>query len=321
MKRASLAAGFLLAVALPVAPPASAEPAHNWLMRMNEAARRLNFDGTFVYVHEGQVETLRIVHRNDNGRERERLVSLNGPPREILRNDRMVLCYLPGEKSILLKHRKADSKNFPAILPERISELDENYTLALGETARIGGRNARQVQISPRDTLRYGYHLWADTETGLLLRADLRSPAGETVEQFMFTQLTLGAVSPAALEPENAGPEVTWDRLVPTEERATPDATPPRWTVTDPPRGFRLASHRTAKGGAAEHLVYSDGFATVSVFIDKAAPTPAAAMEGTGRMGAVHVFGRRLGDNQITVVGEVPETTVSLIGGAVSPRR
>jgi sigma-E factor negative regulatory protein RseB len=322
MSRFARAAAVAFAVAGCAAPVAHADRAHDWLLRINDAARRLSYDGTFVYLHNGQLEALRIVHSNDGGRERVRLVSLNGAPREMVRDDSTVRCYFSDANSVVVEHRKADAKSFPAILPERLAALDDNYAIELGRAARIAGRNAQQLRIAPRDALRYGYYLWADTETGLLLKTDLLDADGTVVEQFMFTHLVLGDVAAAALEPESTGRETTWRR----EEGGITDTTAvPAWTVTDPPRGFRLTSHmtRTARSRSVpvEHLVYSDGLATVSVFVEKSEGGNAPSVRGTSKMGAVHAFGRRAGDYQVTVVGEVPQATVALIGNSVAARR
>jgi sigma-E factor negative regulatory protein RseB len=315
---------ILLAAAVLLAPPAFAgDRAHDWLIRISNAARGLNYDGVFVYQHDHQLEALRVVHRNEDGRSRERLVSLNGAPREILRDDRTVHCYLPDENSVVVEHRRADTKSFPTLLPERLAVLDENYVIELGRTARVAGRRAQQVIIRPRDTLRYGYHLWADVDTGLLLKADLLDTKGETIEQFMFTQIAIGNVPETALKPENTGTDLRWHRV--SDDTETGSGTVSAWTVANPPKGFRLtmqmARKEPVRNVPVEHLVLSDGLATVSVFIEKAGSSSAMAMQGASHMGAVNAFGRRLGEHQVTVVGEVPQATVALIGNALAARR
>jgi sigma-E factor negative regulatory protein RseB len=317
--RRTVAAAFLAALSLPVG---AEDGAHAWLMNINQAARTLNYEGVFVYEHNKQIEVMRIVHRLDQGRRQERLISLNGAPREIIRNDREVICYLPDEKSVLVEHRRIDTKTFPALLPEQLQELDQNYQIELGKTGRVTGRVAQLVSIKPRDRLRYGYQLWADQESGLLLKADLLDTGGQPIEQFMFTHLKVGAAIPdEAFEPEPGGQGLVW-------HRADPAANPPpagtsRWQLTELPKGYRLTSHIArqlpTRRVPIEHLVYSDGLATVSVFVEKS-DKPAGAAHGVSRMGAVHAYSRRVDGHQVTVVGEVPAETVTLFGKAVAAR-
>jgi sigma-E factor negative regulatory protein RseB len=311
-----------LAVAsLLLAPSAyAADTAHDWLMKMS-AARHLDYEGTFVYQHDTQLEAMRIIHKVVGGMPRERLVSLNGAPREIIRDAREVRCYLPDENSIVIEHRKAGGRGFPGVLPERVSELDENYVIQLGRTGRVSGRGAQLVLIRPRDGYRYGYRLWADRETGLLLKADLLDDKGKLLEQFMFTHLRIGGdIPPAALEPEMSGQGMTWHR---ESDAATSPAAAP-WDVVRLPKGFRLSRHMTrttpVRRKPVEHLVFSDGLAAVSIFIEQETGDAKNVMHGSSRMGAVHAFGKRLDGHHVTVVGEVPAATVTLIGGSVTPR-
>ena len=82
--------------ALPVAVPsllvfvllsgqATAQQARDWLERMNRAVEELNYRGTFVHVLDGTPETLHIVHRHADGQSGERILSLDGARREIVR--------------------------------------------------------------------------------------------------------------------------------------------------------------------------------------------------------------------------------------------
>lgn len=309
-------------LALVPAAGSAAERAHDWLTRMHDAARRLSYDGTFVFQQGRQLELLRVVHQSEGGRVRERLVSLNGTPREIVRDDETVLCFLPDESSVVVEHRKAGTRSFPALLPERAAELEQSYLFELGPRARVVGRMAQVVVVKPRDALRYGYRLWADTETGLLLKADLVDARGETLEQFMFTQLTIGNVPKSALEPQSEGKGLRWHRAPQSNASASSEA---RWSVSRLPKGFRLETHVTRMGpvskAAVEQLVYSDGLATVSVFIEKAASAAASGVEATSHMGAVHAYRRRVDGHQVTVVGEVPQATVKAMGSALVAQR
>ncbi|BAV33833.1 sigma factor RpoE negative regulatory protein RseB [Sulfuricaulis limicola] len=299
----------------------ASDAAHDWLMKINQAARMLDYEGVFVYQHETQLEAMRIVHKVENGTARERLVSLNGAPREIIRDQREVTCYWPDKNSVMVEYRKADNQSFPAILPERLQDLDNYYSIHLGNVERITGRPAQRVIVKPVDQYRYGYHLWADRETGLLLKADLLDTQGKILEQFMFTQINIGTKIPAsALKPGMTGKDMVWHR---EEEDRKTVSTMPQWTATQLPRGFRLSAHiarqTLMRKRPVEHLVYTDGLAAVSVFVEKRGEGTKPFMLGPSRMGAVNALGARVDDYQITTVGEVPAETIALIGGSVAP--
>lgn len=299
----------------------ASDAAHTWLMKINHAARNLEYEGVFVYQHDAQLETMRIFHKVENNISKERLVSLNGAPREIIRDENEVRCYWPDKNSVMVEYRKADSTGFPAILPERLQDLDEYYVLKLGHIERITGRPAQLVLIKPTDKYRYGYHLWADQQTGLLLKADLLDTGGTILEQFMFTHVNIGVKIPASsLTPGMSGDSMVWYR----EEGDTRTVSEkPGWLATRMPKGFKLSMHLTRRmpmrKQPVEHLVYTDGLAAVSVFIEKQEKGAKPFKEGPSRMGAVHAMGARVDDYQITTVGEVPAETVALIGESVAP--
>ena len=297
------------------------DTARDWLTRINHAARMLDYEGVFVYQHEARLEAMRIIHKVENGAARERLVSLNGAAREIIRDQREVTCYWPDKNAVMVEYRRAHNQTFPAILPEHPQELGDYYAFDLGGVERIAGRPARLVIVKPVDQLRYGYHLWADQETGLLLKADLLDTRGKVLEQFMFTQISIGAKIPAAaLEPGVSGQGMIWHR----EKDDRPAApTAQAWSAAKLPRGFRLSAHvarqTPMRKRPVEHLVYTDGLATVSVFVEKRAKDGKPATPGPARMGAVNVLTSHVNGHQVTTVGEVPEETIALIGGSVAP--
>jgi sigma-E factor negative regulatory protein RseB len=301
----------------------AADAAHEWLAKINGAARHLEYEGIFIYQHDSQLETMHIFHKVENGSTKERLVSLNGAPREIIRDSKEVRCYWPDMKSVVVEYRKADNKSFPSLLPEHLGDLDEYYNLQTGGIDRIANRQAQLVLVKPMDNYRYGYHLWADKQTGLLLKADLVDTQGNVLEQFMFTQVNIGTKIPdAALAPSVPDEGMVWYREGGDNDPKIANALP-EWGATRLPRGFRLSMHVTRRvalrNRPVEHLVYTDGLATVSVFVEKQDKNAKPFMLGPSRMGAVHALGVRVDDYQITTVGEAPAETIALIGGSVAP--
>jgi sigma-E factor negative regulatory protein RseB len=301
----------------------AADPAQEWLMKINHAARNLDYDGVFVYQHDTQLEAMRIIHKAVNNSSKERLVSLNGAPREVIRDDREVRCYWPDKNSVMVEFRKAGSSGFPAILPERLQDLEKYYVIKLGKEQRIIDRMAQLVIVKPMDNFRYGYHLWADKESGLLLKADLLNINGKMLEQFMFTQVNIGGAIPdAALTSAVSTKSMVWYR---EEGDSRKSPAKPGWTITSLPKGFMLSAHMLRqmpmRKQPVEHLVYTDGLAAVSIFVEKQEKGIKPVKPGTSSMGAVHAYGTNIGEYQITAVGAVPASTVSLIGGSVVPAK
>jgi hypothetical protein len=117
-----------------------------------------------------------------------------------------VRCYLPESQTVKVERASAGTqREFPAILPDRLADLPQHYVATRGQSARIAGFDCVSVQLTPRDDLRHGYVLWADANTGMLLRARTINEKGETLEQFTFTQLQIGPVARDKVKPRHAG--------------------------------------------------------------------------------------------------------------------
>jgi len=291
------------------------------LQKIADAARELNYAGTFVYQHGDQVETSRIVHFVDADNEYEKLETLDGPRREVIRNNDEVLCYYPDAK-IVRSDKRVARRTFPALLPEQLSSLTESYEIRKGEPERIGGFDSQSLVLEPRDGMRYGHKFWADTNSGLLLKARMLNERHNVIEQFSFTQVVIGAgVTREMVQPSfnTRFPEWRFERFA----NNTISEEESGWTVRNFPTGFRkmLEMRRTRQGNAVlvTHLVYSDGLAAVSVFIEPAA-TRNKVIEGLSQQGAINIFTRTVNDQVVTVLGEVPATTIMQIANSVSPR-
>lgn len=301
------------AVTPPAAPDADTQA---WLNRMSQALRATDYAGTFVYLHDGQLDTMHLVHRAGPDGERERLVTLSGTPREVVRTDDQVQCVLPSDKTVLVEKRAPTSAPFPARLPEEVGTLKAHYEFLDLGAGRIAGRQCKIVGIKPRDELRYGYRLWLDQATGLPLKSQLLNEQGEVVEQIMFTSLDFpDRIPDAALALQTDTSGFMWRKRQALAPRREPSAQIPAWQIKTLPAGFSLHSERVRRleEGTGRHLVFSDGLAAVSVFIEPHS-TDKAALAGLSRIGAVSAFGRSQDGYQITVVGEVPPATARLIG-------
>ena len=291
------------------------------LQKIADAARELNYSGTFVYQHGDQVETSRIVHFVDGGNEYEKLETLDGPRREVIRNNDEVLCYYPDAK-IVRSDKRVARRTFPALLPEQLSSLTEYYEIRKAEPERIGGFETQALVLEPKDGMRYGHKFWADSASGLLLKARMLSERHNVVEQFSFTQVIIGAgVTREMVQPSFTlrFPEWRLDRFA----NNTISEVESGWTVKNFPAGFRkiLEMRRSKQGNSVlvTHMIYSDGLAAVSIFIEPAA-TRNKINEGLSQQGAINIYTRTINDQVVTVLGEAPATTIMQIANSVSPR-
>jgi len=271
------------------------------------------------------MEAMRVVHKSENGMVREHIISLNGAAREIIRDAEKVWCYVPEKKIGVHEYRQVSKNSFPHILSERLTKLSSNYQFKLGNTERIAGRPAQNIMVLPKDDLRYGYDLSADSDTGLLLRSALLDADGKPIEQYMFTHVTVGGeISEKGLQPLTPKHELVWYGA--SAENAGPeqdDQPGGAWRIGTVPNGFMLTRNirrlSPMRRRMVEHHVYSDGLAAVSIFIEKMSSSKYKPISGLNKMGATHAFGKMVDGYQITVVGEVPAKTVGLIGQSVVP--
>ncbi len=294
-----------------------------WLKKMAAASRQLNYSGTIVYQHRNQVETSRVVHFvNAAGGEFEKLETLDGPPREVIRSNDQVVCYLPVAKTVLIEERNRSSRNFPALVPEAIGGISESYDIRKGEVDRTAGYDCQWISLVPRDNLRYGRRFCAELASGLPLRAQTIGDKSEPVESFAFTQLTIGGtfsrerVKSKWAEKSRAQ---NWriDRSGFSPTAATPADT--GWVLTNSLPGFRkMMEAKRSIGGrnrAVSQIVFSDGLAAVSVFIE---PMPATLpVQSMSHQGAVNIYTRPHGNHVVTVLGEAPQATIIRIGDSL----
>lgn len=311
--------GLLLLAALLVgnATASAVEDARDWLRQMSEASQGLNYRGTFVYLHNGRLEAIQILHRAAEGNEQERMIALTGEAREVIRDNERVTCILPKSKSVMVD-KSIPRKPFPAALPHDLDALTDTYEFLVAGEDRVSGLPTRIVVINPRDAYRYGYRLWLDKASSLLLKSDLIDADGRPVEQMMFTDMQiLDSLPEDDLVPALQGKDYTViDHADNNSGVEGEDSVRSDWVVSGLPAGFMLTHHNRhsmhTAAGEVEHLVFSDGLATVSVYIEPYQPDKQAP-SGLSSMGAVHALAVRRGDYQMTVVGEVPRRTVERI--------
>lgn len=315
----SLAGSALVLLGL-VALDASAQDARFWLERMSRAVEELNYEGTFIHVIGRRAEMLHIVHRNDNGDVAERINAVDGVGPEIVRQRDRVQCILPERRVVLLEQTR-DANPLVATLPVYSAELEANYALLSFQKGQIASRPTQVVGIKPKDTFRFGYVLWLDQETALPLKSQVRDENGEVVEQILFTEFEILEEIPDSAVASTIDTEgFTWFRPPVRTLESTDDVTS---RATLMPQGFELsaATRRRISGSEypVEHLVYTDGLATVSVFIED--PNSQADVgEGYFRLGSTNAYSLTLAGRKVTAIGEVPRQTVELIATSVEDR-
>jgi sigma-E factor negative regulatory protein RseB len=325
----ALAAGFFASAQ---AAEESANEARAWLARMSEALANRNYDARFLHLVGSHAENMRIIHRVAEGAVTERLVSLDGSGREVVRTQSEVVCYLPDRRTVLVEKR-TDNKSLLGTVPVYSEGLQTYYDLATPGTTRILGRAAQYLTVQPRDNFRYGYRLWLDQETALPLKSQLCDRAGRVIEQIVFSELNVPAsIDAALLKSSISTVGFQWIRQELHAQRVPNRGSAPAtgWVVVNPPQGFRLTVTRVRNFGSAapvQHLVLSDGLASVSVFIEPnsdARPangsTSAAAQSSAGelsRVGSALAYSTETQEHRVTAVGEVPANTLRAIATSV----
>src|SRR5688572_13880946 len=293
-----------------------AEP-KEWLERMNKALTTRNYVGVFTHVRGTRAETLRIIHRVRGGDVSERLLSLDGSGREFVRQGDELTCYLPDKRTVLVERRAPDGPLLGA-LPAIDDGSALVYEIRGGERQRLLGRTTRVVALHPRDEFRYGYRLWIDEETSMPLKTQLCDKSGQVIEQILFSSIDLPERIPDSMfKPQVDASTYRWLRA---EQRVASTSTPALWQAMRLPPGFRMATRSNqAMPGSSEpvaHLVFTDGVASVSVFVEPRMRNAKPA-EGPARVGSSSAFSTVVDDHQVTAVGEVPPNTVKFIATQV----
>jgi sigma-E factor negative regulatory protein RseB len=310
---------LLLMVVGGVVPPAIADDTaevQQWLTRMSDALRSKNYDGTFIYQHDDVIDTMRIIHIVSDGAERERLISLNGSAREVIRTDDSVTFIMPDKKTVWID-RRSPQATFRLDFPMDLDTLSPFYKLTMGERSRVAGLMVQEVLIIPRDRYRRGYRLFLEIDTALPMSKEFMESNGELLERILFTRLDiLESIDPRWVEPKVKGESYTWK--IDSDETETGTDLRFSWRVKNVPVGFTVdARHRRMsadRSSIREQLVFSDGLSSFSVYVE---PLVSNTLEGHTSVGSISAFGSKDGQYQVTVVGEVPAHTVELVGTSV----
>ena len=290
-----------------------------WLDKMSTAVESLNYEGTFVFVHDDVVETMRIIHGSYQGGVKERLISLTGEAREVIRDEELLTCIWP-RSNVVVVEKSRTRYGIPTMIPEHIEGLSEHYDLLVTGKSRIAGHDCKVVAIRPKDNYRYGYRLCIAENTGMLLKSEMFDPKNRLIEQVVFTDIHFPSSIPEySFDPSISDKGYVWHK-VPSRKHVSSLHPDLAWHIGELPPGFKLSENVkrpiAASAQPVQHMIVTDGLATVSVFIAK----PDAVNQvfsGTMGRGALHAHALNLNSHQITVVGEVPESTVKMIGQSI----
>lgn len=281
------------------------------LDRMNYVVNVVDYEGTVIRTENGESEALRIVHKIIDGVIHEKLVSQEGSGLEIIRIGNEVHCIFPDKQTVLIEDWNNQSTLFSA-LPSSEIRYGADYDVLIVREDRVAGRQAIMLAIRPHDEFRYGHRIWLDEATSFPLKTEIVSIDGELIGQVMFADIRIGSnISKDALAPSMSLDNFSWFREPAGYDAVDVDT---NWGSSDLPSGFRATSSKTEQLPGADapvtHVVYSDGMATVSVFI---AEKNEAQFAEKSNVGASNTYSIQQGDFQITAVGQVPAATVRRI--------
>ena len=304
--------------------PAAIEAKHSelgisdWLLRMHAASRKRAYIGTFVVSSGANMSSARIWHVCDGDLQMERVESLSGAPRSTFRRNEQVITFLPESKTALSEKRESLGL-FPDLLKSADSSIELFYAARQTGSERVAGFDADVVVLQPKDGWRFGYRVWSEKKSGLVVKLQTLEVDGRVVEQAAFSELQLDApVSMAKLTQmmgNTEGYRVEKPELVKTTAIAE------GWTMKSTVAGFKpmscykrpVSAPDSANPESTMQWIFSDGLASVSLFVE-AFDRRRHVSEGSMTIGATNTMTRRLndktGDWWLTVVGEVPRNTL-----------
>ncbi|MFQ5983823.1 MAG: MucB/RseB C-terminal domain-containing protein [Woeseiaceae bacterium] len=318
INKSALSSFVTIGVLLCTKSALAADAPDEWLSRMTAALQKASYAGTVIRTRSGDAEALKVVHKIDDGVVNEKVVVQEGSNLEIIRSGDEVHCILPETKSVIVEDWDDQSTIFSTLPTSDISFSNE-YDLSLVRVDRVAGRKAMLLAVRPHDEFRFGHRLWLDRATAFPLQTELVAGDGTILEQVKFADINLeSSISAEALSPSVSLEDFTWRAA--RAKRVKLDIET-GWVCDDLPPGFRLVSTKSEQLAGAEvsvtHIRYSDGLASVSVFIAQGQKKNKARRSNVGGSNA---YSLQHADFQITAVGEVPAITVQRIARSMRQR-
>ena len=322
LARGTASATLIAVLSLSFCAQASEQDSWQVLQKAAAAARALSYKGIFVCQTGKQTKSVEITHMYDGQNEFARNVILDGSPREVLSQSGNVVIYNPRNEKIIIEKRRGQNM-FPAVLPMNLDSVKQSYSLRADGDERVAGRQAQVLVLVPKDGLRYSYRFWIDAEYGLLLKSVMFNNRNEIMESIGFNQLSLmETVSLDWFKPKidhNKNYVMENEQQVVADNGSTAD-----WEVRTLPSGYRKVDQVMrkvpGKEGPVTHVVFSDGLASVSLFIEhvaRSAKDKSVQKNVLSTTGNTSFYANVNSGHLVTVVGDVPEATVVQIANAV----
>lgn len=316
-------AGASVAGDRPVGPPERSVT--EWLVRLQKATEIPSYAGTFVVSSSsGAMSSARIWHVCEGDVQIERIDVLSGTPRTTLRRNQSVLTFWPESRTVRSEQREAVAV-FPNLLtPGKDFATAEFYGARQVGQGRVAGFDADIVLLSPRDALRFGYRIWSEQRTGLVVKTQTLDAQGRVLEQSAFSELQLDV--PAQAEKLKQMMASTDGYRIERSEHVKSTADAEGWQLRGAVPGFRpqhVYRRPTTDAATVVQWIFSDGLATVSLFLE---PFDAERhpREGTAELGATHTLTRQIAGADrpwwVTAVGEVPAQTLRLFADNLQRR-
>lgn len=306
--------GLLVALSISffISTPASALSVDSWLDKMARAMHQQNYQGTLVIRQNGKLQAVKVKQGVTEDGSWQTLESLTGENQTIFRQNGKVTTIFPAKKTLTVSSASVSKGPLHPWLPEDHHLLKKYYLMELGEQDRIANKSTQIIRMIPRDKQRYGYTFWLDQESGFLLKCNLLSSQGKVLEQQMYSNVEL-----LTKAPENQIDMAQLSHYKKLELSSDKDIVARKWRVNRIPRGFLLTrSVKTQQD--SYHMVFSDGMASVSVFIEPRKKKQQLAV-GRSSMGSVHAFSTYLHGKYVTAIGEVPASTVRMMAQSIHP--
>ncbi len=324
----SLAATLVLLSAWPLTAWAleGDTPLNTWLLRVHEASKHRAYTGTFVVSAGGNLASARIWHVCDGKQQVERVEPLSGIPRATYRRNDQVVTLYPGSKVAVLETRESLGL-FPTLLKSTDASIGEFYNFKVLGSERLAGFEADAIALMPKDPWRYGYRVWSEKRSGLVLQLQTLDANGRVIEQSAFSELQLDAPVKMAQLVQQMENTAGYRVSRPAMRTVTPESL--GWSLTVPVPGFRPVGcfNRALGAGAVDALpnvmqwIFTDGLATLSLFVESFDGRRHQREGATDTGGATHIVTRKLGDWWATAVGEVPANTLGAFAGALERKK
>ena len=293
----------------------NASSVDDWLDKMDQATKQQNYQGILIIHQDDKLQAIKVKQGVTAGENWQTLESLTGEDQIVFRKNGSVTTIFPSKKLITVASAKTGAEDkgplHPA-LPENRDKLKQLYLLELGGEERVANKSTQILHMIPRDKHRYGYTFWLDKQSGLLLKCDLLNNKGRVLEQLMYSDIELLTSAPT-----NRVDESNLSEFKKVTLSNYTDVNSKSWYAEKMPAGFVLTrSIKTNQHQPAYHMVFSDGIASVSVFIEPDKEKQ-KTLVGQSRMGPVNAYSSFVNDAYVTAIGEVPASTVRMIAKSI----